>query len=70
MIDLDDELLAEAARLLGTETKKDTVNAALREVAARLRRIDALRELQAMTARGEIDADAWEARHLADKQPR
>ncbi|MEU8081669.1 type II toxin-antitoxin system VapB family antitoxin [Catellatospora citrea] len=68
MIDLDDELLAEAARLLGTETKKDTVNAALREVAARLRRIDALRELQAMTARGEIDADAWEARHLADKQ--
>ncbi|MFD0597766.1 type II toxin-antitoxin system VapB family antitoxin [Catellatospora coxensis] len=70
MIDLDDELLAEAARLLGTETKKDTVNAALREVAARLRRIDALRELQAMTARGEIDADAWEARHLADKQAR
>lgn len=68
MIDLDDELLAEAARLLGTETKKDTVNAALREVAARLRRIEALRELQTMTARGEIDADAWEARHLADKQ--
>ncbi|MFC7246444.1 type II toxin-antitoxin system VapB family antitoxin [Catellatospora aurea] len=68
MIDLDDELLAEAARLLGTETKKDTVNAALREVAARLRRIEALHELQAMTARGEIDADAWEARHLADKQ--
>ncbi|MEU8007824.1 type II toxin-antitoxin system VapB family antitoxin [Catellatospora sp. NPDC049111] len=68
MIDLDDELLAEAARLLGTETKKDTVNAALREVAERLRRIEALRELQTMTARGEIDADAWEARHLADKQ--
>lgn len=68
MIDIDDEILAEAAHLLGTATKKDTVHAALREVVARLRRVDALRELQAMTARGEIDADAWEARHLADKQ--
>ncbi len=68
MIEIDESALAEAADLLGTTTKKDTVNAALREVAARLRRIDALARLQELTARGDIDAAAWEARHLADKQ--
>ena len=31
-IDLDDEALAAAIRELGTTTKEDTVNAALREV--------------------------------------
>ncbi|MGH3813196.1 MAG: type II toxin-antitoxin system VapB family antitoxin [Pseudonocardiaceae bacterium] len=31
LIDLDDELLAQAAELLGTTTKKDTVNRALSE---------------------------------------
>jgi Arc/MetJ family transcription regulator len=31
LIDLDDELLAQAAELLGTTTKKDTVNRALAE---------------------------------------
>lgn len=67
MIEIDEAALAEAANLLGTTTKKDTVNTALREVVARLRRIDALAQLQAMTASGEIDAAAWEARHLADK---
>jgi Arc/MetJ family transcription regulator len=30
MLDLDDELLARAAKELGTTTKKDTVHAALR----------------------------------------
>lgn len=68
MIEIDESALAEAAHLLGTTTKKDTVNAALREVIARLRRVDALKELQTLTARGEIDANAWEARHLADKR--
>lgn len=48
--------------------KKDTVNTALREVVARMRRIDALARLQELTAWGDIDAVAWEARHLADKQ--
>jgi Arc/MetJ family transcription regulator len=42
MIDIDEAALAEAADLLGTTTKKDTVNTALREVVARMRRIDAL----------------------------
>jgi Arc/MetJ family transcription regulator len=31
VIDLDDDMLADVARALGTRTKKDTVNAALRE---------------------------------------
>jgi len=36
-IDLDDELLAEAAEALGTHTKKDTVNRALADVVRRAR---------------------------------
>jgi Arc/MetJ family transcription regulator len=34
LIDIDELLLTEAQRILGTRTKKDTVNAALDEVAA------------------------------------
>ena len=44
MIDLDDEALALAAKELGTATKKDTVNGALRFVADRRRRIEQLLE--------------------------
>lgn len=42
MIEIDESALAEAADLLGTTTKKDTVNAALRFVAERQQRIEAL----------------------------
>jgi Arc/MetJ family transcription regulator len=42
MIDLDDEAVTLAAKELGTATKKDTVNAALRFVVERKRRVDAL----------------------------
>lgn len=55
VIDLDDEALAEAARLLGTSTKKDTVNAALREIADRRRRAAAVERMRQMAAEGEID---------------
>jgi Arc/MetJ family transcription regulator len=41
-IDLDDEALREAQRLLGTRTKRETVNVALRELVARQRRIGVL----------------------------
>jgi Arc/MetJ family transcription regulator len=41
-IDIDDEALELAASELGTTTKKDTVNAALRFVASRRRRIEQL----------------------------
>ena len=42
MIDIDDEALDAAARALGTKTKKDTVNAALRMAGDRQLRLDAL----------------------------
>ena len=42
IIDVDDELLAAAQAELGTATKKDTVNEALRYVAARRERARAV----------------------------
>ncbi|MFD7844311.1 type II toxin-antitoxin system VapB family antitoxin [Nocardia sp. NPDC059764] len=56
MIDLDDDLLAKAAKELGTTTKKDTVHAALR-VALRQ---SAARNLRAMMA-ADPDGLAHEA---------
>ncbi|MCA2220411.1 MULTISPECIES: type II toxin-antitoxin system VapB family antitoxin [Nonomuraea] len=55
LIDLDDEALAEAAKLLGTSSKKDTVNAALREIVDRRRRAAAVARMREMVAAGEID---------------
>ena len=55
VIDLDDEALAEAARHLGTSTKRDTVNAALREIADRRRRAAAVQRMRQMVSDGEID---------------
>ncbi|TCJ94320.1 type II toxin-antitoxin system VapB family antitoxin [Nocardia alba] len=55
VVDLDDAALAEAARYLGTTTKKDTVNAALREIIDRRRRAEAIARMRAMVATGEID---------------
>lgn len=54
-VEVDDEALSEAAEILGTKTKKDTVNAALLEVAKRHRRLKALEELAAMGERGDFD---------------
>ena len=42
MVDLDDEALARAAEELGTVTKKDTINEALRFVVERRSRLEAL----------------------------
>ncbi|HEY9474493.1 MAG TPA: type II toxin-antitoxin system VapB family antitoxin [Mycobacteriales bacterium] len=55
LIDIDDDALAEASDLLGTKTKKDTVNAALRETAQRLRRADALARLTELGKSGAFD---------------
>nr|WP_228537325.1 type II toxin-antitoxin system VapB family antitoxin [Nocardia sp. XZ_19_231] len=55
MIDVDDEALAEAQQLLGTSTKKETVNAALAEVAKRLKRVRALNSLAEMAEQGDFD---------------
>ena len=45
VIDLDEDLLDRARRELGTTTKKDTIHEALRLVAERSARLDAVREL-------------------------
>lgn len=54
-IEIDQEALAIAAEVLGTTTKKDTVNAALREVGQRLVRLRALARLGEMADRGDFD---------------
>jgi Arc/MetJ family transcription regulator len=41
-IDIDDNALREAQRLVGTKTKRDTVNLALRELVARHRQVGIL----------------------------
>jgi Arc/MetJ family transcription regulator len=55
VVDLDDELVASVAKELGTSTKKDTVNAALREVLANRRRAVALTRLRETAADGAFD---------------
>ena len=55
VIDLDDDLVADVARELGTSTKKDTVNGALREVLQYRRRALALTRLREATADGAFD---------------
>lgn len=62
VIDLDDDLVAEAARALGTRTKKDTVNNALREVLETRRRAMALTRLREAAEDGAFDLTL-----LADK---
>jgi Arc/MetJ family transcription regulator len=54
LIEIDDEYLAAAQQALGTTTKKDTVNAALREVAALAAR---RRDLHRLTSGGLPDLE-------------
>jgi Arc/MetJ family transcription regulator len=54
-IEIDQDALATAAEVLGTKSKKDTVNAALREVGQRLVRLRALAALGQMADRGDFD---------------
>lgn len=55
LIDIDEELLAEAAIAFGTKTKKDTVNAALKEGVERKKRALALARLAARADAGDFD---------------
>jgi Arc/MetJ family transcription regulator len=63
LVDIDDELLAQAKALLGTDTMKDTVNQALREVIdAELRRRHVVRliEMDGLDLNDpEVMAGAW-----------
>lgn len=62
-VDVDPELLAAAKARLGTSTIKDTINAALREVAERGEREQAIDEVAAMVRNSDLD---WNV--LDDKQ--
>ncbi|KQX52838.1 MULTISPECIES: type II toxin-antitoxin system VapB family antitoxin [unclassified Streptomyces] len=66
-VDVDDDVLAEAAKLLGTTTKKDTINTALEEVIRRHRRRAAFQRLAERGARGDLERTRrdWEARKAA-----
>ncbi len=60
VIDLDDDLVAEVAQALGTRTKKETVNTALREVLENRRRALAITRLRAAATDGAFDLDLFE----------
>lgn len=62
VIDLDEDLLERARRELGTTTKKDTIHEALRLVAERSARLQAVQELMS------IDRD-WTGILDEDKTP-
>lgn len=59
LLDVDEDLLAEATTALGTSTKKDTVNSALRFAVeeTRARRERALATLQQIADEGGFDFD-------------
>lgn len=58
LVDVDETALAVAAKALGTKTKKDTINEALREVG--------LREVRSrMLDRFADDPDYWHAEQAA-----
>lgn len=62
LLDVDEELLAEATVALGTTTKKDTVNSALRFAVeeSRAKRQRALEALQEIAESGGFDFDRLE----------
>jgi Arc/MetJ family transcription regulator len=66
-VDIDEEALAEAMRLSGARTKKETVNLALREFAARHRRVAALEHYATLAQ--AWDFEGWEHRRAAEKDP-
>jgi Arc/MetJ family transcription regulator len=66
-IDIDEDALAEAMRLSGAKTKKDTVNLALQEFAARHRRIAGLEHYASLAA--GWDFEGWQRQRVADKDP-
>lgn len=65
LIDIDEEYLDAAQQVLGTATKKDTVNAALRQVAALAAR---RRDLHRLTSGGLPDLEDKDVMRAAWQQ--
>jgi Arc/MetJ family transcription regulator len=59
LIDIDDEALAAAARILGTTTKRDTVNTALRRLADNDRRVAAIKRMRELVAEGALNMEVF-----------
>jgi Arc/MetJ family transcription regulator len=55
-IEIDEDVLREAQRVLGTATKRETVDAALREVVARHRRLGLLELRGKVCWDGDLEA--------------
>ncbi len=66
-IDIDEDALAEAMRLSGAKTKKETVNLALRDYAERHRRIESLEKYRRLAA--NWDYEGWKQLRDAEKHP-
>jgi hypothetical protein len=62
VIDLDDALVADAVRALGTTTKTETVNAALREVLENRRRALAPFSCARRLPKGRLTWTCWTTR--------
>jgi len=58
LVDVDDTLLADAMELLGTKTKKETINIALSEIVGRERRLKAYDDLRELAASGALDLES------------
>ena len=58
LVDVDETMLAEAMELLGTKTKKETINLALSEILGRQRRLRALDDLRELAASGALDLES------------
>ena len=72
-VEIDDEALRAATKVLGTKTVQDTVNAALREIGQRLTRLRGLARLGEMADRGDFDEflgnkQAWPTRKAHDEE--
>ncbi|MFE4971866.1 type II toxin-antitoxin system VapB family antitoxin [Kitasatospora sp. NPDC056651] len=68
-VDIDDTILAEAMRLMGTTTKKDTINNALADYVNRLKRLEAMEKLSRRAAAGQFEPTirVYEARKRAQR---
>lgn len=66
-IDLDEDALAEAMRLSGARTKKETVNLALRAYADARRRVDSIERFTELAK--DWDYEGWQRLRAAEKSP-
>jgi Arc/MetJ family transcription regulator len=69
-VDIDDTILAEAMRLMGTTTKKDTINNALADYVNRLKRLEAMEKMARRAEAGQFEPTmrVYEARKRAQRE--